>query len=92
MTIGQILLVDDEPDIVKSLTPALKASGSEVVVVTDDNAAISCAAVRDVDVILLDLGLHDMDGKDVIRAIRNTCVSEWTCCAKNSKPIPPTRA
>lgn len=67
---GQVLLVEDEPGIVAALRPALKASGYEVIVATDGSAAISRAAVGDADVILLDLGLPDMDGKQVIRAIR----------------------
>lgn len=67
---GQVLLVEDEPGIVNALRPALKASGYDVVVAVDGSAAIARAAVGDADVILLDLGLPDMDGKDVIRAIR----------------------
>jgi two-component system KDP operon response regulator KdpE len=69
-TLGCILLVDDEPGIVNSLRPALKASGYEVIVATDGNEAISSMAEAEIDAVLLDLGLPDMDGKDVIEAIR----------------------
>jgi two-component system KDP operon response regulator KdpE len=70
MSAGHILLVEDEPAIVASLSPALKASGYAVTVATDGNEALAGAALSDVDVVLLDLGLPDMDGKEVIRAIR----------------------
>jgi len=70
MSAGHILLVEDEPAIVASLRPALKASGYQVTVASDGNEAIGSAALGDVDVVLLDLGLPDMDGKAVITAIR----------------------
>jgi two-component system, OmpR family, KDP operon response regulator KdpE len=70
MTSGHILLVDDEPAIVTALRPVLKALGHAVTVATDGTAAIANFTLGDPDVVLLDLGLPDMDGKDVIRAIR----------------------
>ena len=72
MTAGHILLVDDEPGIVNALRPALRAAGHTVTVAIDGTAAIAGVSLRDPDVVLLDLGLPDMDGKDVIRAIRAT--------------------
>ena len=68
---GHILMVEDEPAIVASLRPALKASGYQVTVAVDGNEAIAAATLGDIDVVLLDLGLPDMDGKDVITAIRS---------------------
>ena len=68
--VGHILLVDDEPGIVAALRPALRAAGHTVTVATDGNAALGSLLAGDTDVILLDLGLPDMDGKDVIRAVR----------------------
>jgi len=72
MTPGHILLVDDEPGIVSALRPALRAAGHTVTIAVDGTAAIAGVTLRDPDVVLLDLGLPDMDGKDVIRAIRAT--------------------
>lgn len=69
---GQVLLVDDEPALVAVLQPVLKAAGCSVSVATDGNAAISGVIAQDPDVVLLDLGLPDMDGKDVIRLIRKS--------------------
>jgi len=77
MTSGHILLVDDEPAIVTALRPVLKALGHAVTVASDGTAAIANFTLGDPDVVLLDLGLPDMDGKDVIRAIR----------AKSNTPI-----
>ena len=67
---GQILLVDDEAGIVTSLGSALRASGYTVIVARDGNEAIAGASTAAPDLMLLDLGLPDMDGKEVIRAIR----------------------
>jgi len=72
MNLGQILLVDDEPGIVASLRPALKAAGLEVKVARDGAEAIASITLDENDIILLDLGLPDMDGKDVIRRIRDS--------------------
>jgi len=72
MNKGHILLVDDEPGIVTALRPALLAVGHEVTVASDGNAALAAMTLADPDVVLLDLGLPDMDGKAVIRAIRET--------------------
>lgn len=72
MILGQVLLVDDEPALVSVLQPVLKAAGCTVSVASDGNAAISAVIAQDPDVVLLDLGLPDMDGKDVIRIIRES--------------------
>lgn len=69
---GQVLLVDDEPALVSVLQPVLKAAGCNVSVASDGNAAISAVVAQDPDVVLLDLGLPDMDGKQVIRLIRES--------------------
>ena len=70
LRVGHILLVDDEPGIVSALRPALRAAGHTVTVAVDGNAALGSLMVGDIDVVLLDLGLPDMDGKDVIRSMR----------------------
>ena len=72
MSLGQILLVDDEPGIVASLRPALKAAGYSVKIARDGAEAIASIKLDDNDIILLDLGLPDMDGKDVIGRIRDS--------------------
>lgn len=66
----RILVVDDEPQIQRFLRPALEASDFEVE--TADTAAMAkrLAATRAPALIVLDLGLPDGDGKDVIATVR----------------------
>jgi two-component system KDP operon response regulator KdpE len=72
-SLGQILLVDDEPQLVRALTPALGAAGYEVSVAASGQAALAHLAGEGCDAVILDLGLPDMDGKTVIARIR-----EWS--------------
>jgi len=70
---GRLLLVDDEPPIVRALTPALCAAGYSVETAGTGEAALTLMAGEPCDVVILDLGLPDMDGKEVIRRVR-----EWS--------------
>lgn len=70
MTGHHILLVDDEPALVGVLQPVLEAAGYKVTVATDATAALASLNEIEPDVMLLDLGLPDMDGKEVIRAMQ----------------------
>ena len=65
-----VLVVDDEPAIHRFLTPALVANDYDVVSVETGAAALREIASRAPDVVVLDLGLPDIDGKDVIRRAR----------------------
>jgi two-component system KDP operon response regulator KdpE len=67
---GRILVVDDEPQIHRFLNPALTASGYESVRAERGDEALRLAASRAPDAILLDLGLPDMDGHDVLAKLR----------------------
>lgn len=73
MSGARILVVDDEPQILRFLKPSLTAAGYDVISATNGKEALAAAATRSPDVILLDLGLPDMDGKEVIRALRTWC-------------------
>ena len=70
MNEGRILVVDDEPQIHRFLKPALTAAGYEPLEALTAADAERLVATRAPDLILLDLGLPDRDGKDVIRALR----------------------
>jgi two-component system KDP operon response regulator KdpE len=70
MTAHRVLIVDDEPQILRFLKPSLAAAGYDVITAVDGAAALRAAATRAPDIVLLDLGLPDMDGKDVIAALR----------------------
>lgn len=68
-----ILIVDDEPQIRKMLNIYLEASDYKIEESENGKQAIRlCAAIKP-DLVLLDLGLPDMDGKEVITALR-----EWS--------------
>lgn len=69
----RILLVDDEPAIHRFLQPTLTAAGYDVVAATTGRQAVLLAATQHPDLIILDLGLPDMDGKAVIGQLRG-----WT--------------
>jgi two-component system KDP operon response regulator KdpE len=66
-----ILVVDDEPQIVRALTITLKARSYEVVIAVSGRQALAVAAQLSPDLVLLDLGLPDLDGVDVIRGLRS---------------------
>ncbi|MGW6917645.1 response regulator [Kitasatospora sp. NPDC054939] len=69
----RVLVVDDEPQIVRALVINLKARKYEVDAAHDGAGALELAAARHPDVVVLDLGLPDMDGVEVIRGLRG-----WT--------------
>ena len=69
-----VLVVDDEPHIVRTLTINLRARDYEVESAGDGHSALQIVQERPPDVIVLDLGLPDMDGVDVLRRIRETSV------------------
>jgi two-component system KDP operon response regulator KdpE len=65
-----ILVVEDDPEMSQALALNLTARGYRVTTATDGTAALNAAAAAMPDVIVLDLGLPDLDGMDIIRAIR----------------------
>ena len=65
-----ILIVDDEEEIRKMLTIFLEAADFKVVEAESGKQAVRVAASVKPDLVILDLGLPDMDGKDVITAVR----------------------
>lgn len=69
----QVLLVDDEQAIARVLHKALTAAGYRIAIAETGAQALSVVARNAPELIVLDLGLPDMDGKDVIAALR-----EWT--------------
>lgn len=65
-----ILVVDDEPQICRFLRASLSAEGYRVIEAGTATEALRLAASERPDVIVLDLGLPDMDGREVIRRVR----------------------
>ncbi|HVM83680.1 MAG TPA: response regulator [Candidatus Binatia bacterium] len=68
---ARVLVVDDEPQILRFLRASLAASGFEVLEAANGAEALKRAAADAPDVVVLDLGLPDMDGKAVIKALRD---------------------
>ena len=66
----RILVVDDEPQIHRFLKPSLLVSGFEVLTAMNGQQALRSFTADAPDVVLLDLGLPDIDGKEVIEQIR----------------------
>ncbi|MCA1968699.1 unnamed protein product [Ciceribacter sp. T2.26MG-112.2] len=70
MTLSRILVVDDEPQIQRFLKPSLAAGGYEVIEAATGAEALKAVATQAPDLVILDLGLPDMDGKEVIASLR----------------------
>ena len=66
----RILVVDDDPQILRALRINLRARKYDVDVAADGAGALHTAAAHPPDLIVLDLGLPDMDGAEVIRGLR----------------------
>jgi two-component system, OmpR family, KDP operon response regulator KdpE len=68
--VTKVLIVDDEPQIVRALGTNLKANGFEIETSTGGLMALDKVATWEPDLVILDLGLPDIDGVDVIRRLR----------------------
>jgi two-component system KDP operon response regulator KdpE len=66
----RVLIVEDEHALMRALAMNLTARGYEVVEADTGSKGLAAAAVENPDVILLDLGLPDLTGMDVIRGVR----------------------
>src|SRR3954470_16436416 len=69
----RVLVVDDEPQILRALRINLHARQYDVVTAGSGQGALRAATEAHPDLVILDLGLPDMDGADVIRSLRT-----WT--------------
>lgn len=68
----RILIVDDEPNILGTVAPLLRARGYEVFSAMNGRAALEAVERDKPDLIVLDLGLPDIDGVEVCRQVRQT--------------------
>jgi two-component system KDP operon response regulator KdpE len=71
--VSAVLVVDDDPALVRALTINLRARGYEVHAAATGAGALRLAAAHPPDAVVLDLGLPDLDGSDVITGLRG-----WT--------------
>jgi two-component system KDP operon response regulator KdpE len=70
---ARVLVVDDDRAILRAMDVNLRARGYEVLLASDGRHALALAARRRPDVVVLDLGLPDLDGVEVIDGLRG-----WT--------------
>src|SRR4030095_3144865 len=70
---ARVLVVDDEPQILRALRINLHARQYDVVTAGTGQGALYAATAAHPHLVILDLGLPDMDGVDVIRSLR-----KWT--------------
>ncbi|RNL62008.1 response regulator [Nocardioides marmoriginsengisoli] len=68
-----VLVVDDEPQLLRALGINLRARGYEVHAAATGSEALRLAAAHPPDLVVLDLGLPDMDGTEVVAGLRG-----WT--------------
>ncbi|MDP9999646.1 MULTISPECIES: response regulator [Pseudarthrobacter] len=66
----RVLVVDDDSHLLKALRITLQAHGYDVDTASDGGTCLSAASRRPPDVMILDLGLPDRDGADVLRELR----------------------
>ena len=73
MSVSKLLVVDDDPALLKALRIGLSARGHEVVTARSGEDGLTQAAVAAPDVVVLDLGLPGIDGIEVCKRLR-----QWT--------------
>ncbi|MGH2661144.1 MAG: response regulator [Actinomycetota bacterium] len=75
MAEGRVLVVDDDPQILRAVRTSLQARGYEVVTAGNGETALDVVAKGEgtVDLVVLDLGLPGIDGREVIKRVRS-----WT--------------
>jgi len=71
--VTRVVVVDDEPQILRALSINLRARGYDVRTASSGTEALSVSAAHRPEVVVLDLGLPDMDGAEVIAGLRG-----WT--------------
>jgi two-component system KDP operon response regulator KdpE len=68
--VTSVLVVDDEPGLARALAINLRAHGYDVATAADGASALTGASRQPPDLVVLDLGLPDMDGVDVVAGLR----------------------
>lgn len=68
--IASVLIVDDDPQMRRAVSSALRARGHSVLTASNGETALETLAGRDLDCVLLDLGLPGIGGEEVIRRMR----------------------
>ena len=67
---SRVLVIDDDPQLLRALRITLRAAGHDVDTAPDGRTALQQAAAVHPDVVVLDLGLPDLDGTEVLAGLR----------------------
>jgi two-component system, OmpR family, KDP operon response regulator KdpE len=70
MSEGRILVVDDDPQILRAVRTSLQGRGYEVITAGNGETALNLLSEEDVDLVVLDLGLPGIDGQEVLSRVR----------------------
>jgi two-component system KDP operon response regulator KdpE len=68
--VTRVLVVDDDPQLLRAMRIALSARGYDVAVAQSGTAGLAAAQEAPTDLVIVDLGLPDMDGVTIVHAIR----------------------
>ena len=71
----RVLVVDDDPQLLRALRITLTARGYEVITATNGRDALGAASRTPPELVILDLGLPDLDGVAVIEGLRGWCAA-----------------
>lgn len=72
-----IVIVDDDPRLLTTLSINFKARGYEVYSASTGAEGLQVVSQHQPDVVILDMGLPDMDGREVLDGIRGWSVKSW---------------
>ena len=67
---AKILVIDDDPSLLRALRLGLRSGGHDVLTAASGEQGVTQTAVSSPDIVILDLGLPDIDGLEVCRRIR----------------------
>ncbi|MEZ5315925.1 MAG: response regulator [Vicinamibacterales bacterium] len=82
---ARILLVDDEPSIQRAVGPLLRSGGYDVLVAATGTDGLAMCAAHAPDLVVLDLGLPDLEGTEVCRRIRERSAVPMSCSARDEE-------
>ena len=84
----RVLLVDDDRQLVRALQITLSARGYSVVPAGSGAGALAAASAQPPDIVILDLGLPDLDGVAVVEGLRGWSTAQSSSCqpATRSRP------
>ncbi len=71
----RVLVVDDDPHLLRALRITLSARGYDVTAAADGTTALATASRNPPDLVILDLGLPDIDGVAVVEGLRGWCTA-----------------